>query len=166
MHACLFNKSSILQIKINPNPYISFAMLFIYSAFLLWSLRSHILLQKCFASFASCWWYVFVHSHSTCWYNLLLLLLLLLLIIIIIIIIILCEFSASVWIGGFSKKSGWHQFFFFFFLFLLTVFHPVVFSGSLELLHRHLHDRQLLQPFGKVQVLVELFAFIFLDIKN
>ena len=46
-----------------------FSMLFIHSAFLLWSLRSHILVQNCFASLAFGCWYVFAPSPLTSWYN-------------------------------------------------------------------------------------------------
>ena len=44
------------------SPSYSFPMLLIHSAFLLCSLGCHILLQTCFASFASGCWYVFVLS--------------------------------------------------------------------------------------------------------
>ena len=40
-------------------------MLFVLSAFLLWSIRCYIWLQNCFASFASSYWQIFTHSPPT-----------------------------------------------------------------------------------------------------
>ena len=47
----------------------SFFKSFIHSAFLLCSFLLHILLQNCFASFATDCWFVFAHSPPTWWQN-------------------------------------------------------------------------------------------------
>ena len=47
----------------------SFSILFIDSAFSLWSLCSHILLQNLFATLISRCWCIFINYPSTCWKN-------------------------------------------------------------------------------------------------
>ena len=67
-------------------PFNSFSQMFIHSAFLWWTLHSHILLQNRFVSLASGCWYVFAYYYYCSF-----------------------EFFSSVLTDGLSRMSEWQQ---------------------------------------------------------